>query len=314
MKQLYIMPAAMLALGACSNTNVETASKAPPSVTDIASYEYKANVVQDNVDVLPEWFTEMPEDDKAIYAVGTAITPDLQLSVDIAVMNAKSTLADRINGELRSQTKSFMSKIGTDANSSVLNEIETVTSNLIADVDVAGYRVKESEVVVNGTEYRMYVLLEYSSAEATKILMNRLKRDEYIKHVADTLVKEMEKSGTNFIMPFIEDGMPMKLSKVGQRNPYYRGGNVWWLNLNKRTYKYTTNVWGTAKQIKDKGGMVNKGESAIDVVLWKPFEVTDTYKRNTATNKKGDSYQKTAFYITFFKAVSYTHLTLPTKA
>ena len=71
MKQLYIMPAAMLALeSACSNTNVETASKAPPSVTDIASYEYKANVVQDNVDVLPEWFTEMPEDDKAIYAVG----------------------------------------------------------------------------------------------------------------------------------------------------------------------------------------------------------------------------------------------------
>jgi hypothetical protein len=45
--------------------------------------------------------------------------------------------------------------------------------------------------------------------------MNRLKRDEYIKHVADTLVKEMEKSGTNFIMPFIEDGMPVKLSKVG---------------------------------------------------------------------------------------------------
>ena len=41
-----------VALGACSNTNVETASKAHPSVTDIASYEYKANVVQDNVDVL----------------------------------------------------------------------------------------------------------------------------------------------------------------------------------------------------------------------------------------------------------------------
>ena len=73
--------------------------------------------------------------------------------------------SDRINGELRSQTKSFVSKIGTDANASVLNEIETVTKNLIADVDVAGYRVKESDVVVNGTQYRVYVLLEYSSAE-----------------------------------------------------------------------------------------------------------------------------------------------------
>ena len=80
------------------------------------------------------------------------------MSNDIAILLAKRTLADRINGELRSQTKSFMSKIGTDANSSVLNEIETVTSNLIADVDV-GLQGGESEVVVNGTEYRMYVLL-----------------------------------------------------------------------------------------------------------------------------------------------------------
>jgi hypothetical protein len=55
-----------------------------------------------------------------------------------------------------------------------------VTKNLIADVDVAGYRVKESDVVVNGTQYRVYVLLEYSSAEATKILMNRLKREKQL--------------------------------------------------------------------------------------------------------------------------------------
>ena len=105
-----------------------------------------------------------------------------------------STLADRINGELRSQTKSFVSKIGTDANASVLNEIETVTKNLIADVDVAGYRVKESDVVVNGTQYRVYVLLEYSSAEATKILMNRLKREKQLlaKIAATNAFKELD--------------------------------------------------------------------------------------------------------------------------
>ena len=71
------------------------------------------------------------------------LSPDLQLSNDIAILLAKRTLADRINGELRSQTKSFVSKIGTDANASVLNEIETVTKNLIADVDVAGLQVKD---------------------------------------------------------------------------------------------------------------------------------------------------------------------------
>ena len=189
------MPAAMLALGACSNTNVETASKAPPSVTDIASYEYKANVVQDNVDVLPEWFTERPEDDKAIYAVGTAITPDLQLSVDIAVMNAKSTLADRINGRVSSQAKTFISKIGSDeTDTSILSEVEKVTKNLVADVDVAGYKVAEQKIVSSGTQYRSFVLLEYSDVESQKILLNLLRNDRLLlnKISATNAYKELD--------------------------------------------------------------------------------------------------------------------------
>tara|TARA_E500000178_G_C16795192_1_gene649866 strand:- start:148 stop:786 length:639 start_codon:yes stop_codon:yes gene_type:complete len=175
------MPAALLALGACSNTNVDTASIAPPTVADVASYEYKANVVKDNVDVIPEWFTEMPSDDKAIYAVGTSVTPDLQLSVDMATMSAKTTLADRINGRVSSQAKSFISKIGSDeTDTAVLSEVEKVTKNLIADVDVAGYKVSESKIVSSGTQYRAFVLLEYSDLEAQKILLNRLRKDRML--------------------------------------------------------------------------------------------------------------------------------------
>ena len=181
MKQFYIMPAALLALGACSNTNGDTASIAPPTVADVASYEYKANVVKDNVDVIPEWFTEMPSDDKAIYAVGTSVTPDLQLSVDMATMSAKTTLADRINGRVSSQAKSFISKIGSDeTDTAVLSEVEKVTKNLIADVDVAGYKVSESKIVSSGTQYRAFVLLEYSDLEAQKILLNRLRKDRML--------------------------------------------------------------------------------------------------------------------------------------
>ena len=147
------------------------------------------------------------------------------------------------------------------------------------------------------------------------ITMNRLKRDEYIKHVADTLVKEMEKSGTNFIMPFIEDGMPIKLSKVGQKNPYYRGGNVWWLNLNKRCYKYKTNVWGTAKQIKDKGGEILEKEKskATQVYFYKPYDYETTAKRNSANHKKGDKKTASAVYMAFFWVYNMSQTTLANK-
>lgn len=173
---------ACLALGACSsNKVVETMNTIPPnSIADAEVYQYKTKAVTEQIEVMPDWFKKMPESDSAIYSTGTAATTDLQLSVDLAVLNAKTTLADRINGRVRSQTKSFVAKIGNEETASVLSEVEKATKNIIADVDVAGYKVSETEVVSNGPKYRAYVLLEYSDKEANKIIMNRLRKDRML--------------------------------------------------------------------------------------------------------------------------------------
>jgi len=174
---------AVALLGACSsNKVVETAMTVPPnSIVDTDTYVYKAKVVEEQIEIIPDWFKKMPESETAIYSTGTAATSDLQLSIDLAVLNAKTTLADRINGRVRSQTKSFVSKIGNEEiGSSVLSEVEKATKNIIADVDVAGYKVSETEIVSNGPKYRAYVLLEYSDKEANKIIMNRLRKDRML--------------------------------------------------------------------------------------------------------------------------------------
>ena len=170
------------ALGACSsNKVVETMNTIPPnSIADAEVYQYKTKAVTEQIEVMPDWFKKMPDSDTAIYSTGTAATTDLQLSVDLAVLNAKTTLADRINGRVRSQTKSFVAKIGNEETASVLSEVEKATKNIIADVDVAGYKVSETEVVSNGPKYRAYVLLEYSDKEANKIIMNRLRKDRML--------------------------------------------------------------------------------------------------------------------------------------
>ena len=115
------------------------------------------------------------------YTVGSASSPDLQLAVDMATLNAKYTLADRINGKLDAMMKTFTSKIGSDdIDSSVLSEVEKVSKNVIASVDVAGYNPVETEVFAAGTQYRAFVLLKYSDKEASKIIMNRLRKDRMI--------------------------------------------------------------------------------------------------------------------------------------
>ena len=162
-----------IGLSACQ-TNKESITANPQIV-------YQTNTVSQQVEQIPEWYLNIPSADDTIYSSGSARAPDLQLAVDIAIMNAKTTLADRINGKLDSMTKSFVAKIGsTDLDTSVLNEIEKTSKNVIASVDVAGYVVDKSDITQEGTQYRAYVLLAYNSEEATKIMMNRMKRDRMI--------------------------------------------------------------------------------------------------------------------------------------
>jgi len=172
-KLISSVVAIAIGLGACQ-TNKESITSNPQIV-------YQTNTVSQQVEQIPEWYLNIPSADDTIYSSGSAKAPDLQLAVDIAIMNAKTTLADRINGKLDSMTKSFVAKIGsTDLDTSVLNEIEKTSKNVIASVDVAGYVVDKSDITQEGTQYRAYVLLAYNSEEATKMMMNRMKRDRMI--------------------------------------------------------------------------------------------------------------------------------------
>ena len=182
-----------IGLSACQ-TNKESIMGRPEVV-------YKYSTVNQQIEKIPEWYLQIPSADDTIYSSGSAKAPDLQLAVDIAIMNAKTTLADRINGKLDSMTKSFVAKIGSDdLDTSVLTEIEKTSKNVIASVDVAGYVVDKSDITQEGTQYRAYVLLAYNSEEATKIMMNRMKRDRMIySRIRSTeawkeLEREVEKS------------------------------------------------------------------------------------------------------------------------
>ena len=159
----------------CQNPN-------PLAVVNTPMIKYKTEKVEAAVKQMPKWFTNLPTEPNKIYSVGASSSPDLQLSIDMATLNAKYTLADRINGKLDAMMKTFITRLGTDEDISAttMSEVEKVTKNVIASVDVAGYSPKEVAVFPNGTQFRAFVLLEYSDAEARKIIMNRMMKDKLV--------------------------------------------------------------------------------------------------------------------------------------
>ena len=182
--------ALMVGLGACAK------NPDPTKIVNTPMIKYKTEKVEAAVSNIPKWYKNLPKKDNSIFSVGSASSPDLQLSVDMATLNAKYTLADRINGKLDGMMKTFMTRLGTDEDISAttMSEVEKVTKNVIASVDVAGYSPKEVEVYPNGTQFRAFVLLEYSDAEARKVIMNRMMKDKlvYSKIKSTNAFKELK--------------------------------------------------------------------------------------------------------------------------
>ena len=98
------MVALAIGLGACQSGKND--------ITLQPVVAYKTEQVSKQITSIPDWYMNVPTDEEAIYSSGTARAPDMQLAVDIAIMKAKSVLADRINGKLYSMTKTFVAKIG----------------------------------------------------------------------------------------------------------------------------------------------------------------------------------------------------------
>ena len=182
--------ALLVGLGACAK------NPSPLGVINTPMIKYKTEKVVAATSNIPKWFKSLPKQDNSIFSVGSASSPDLQLSVDMATLNAKYTLADRLNGKLDAMMKTFITRLGTDEDISAttMSEVEKVTKNVIASVDVAGYSPKEVEVFPSGTQFRAFVLLEYSDKEARKIIMNRMMKDRlvYSKIKSTNAFKELQ--------------------------------------------------------------------------------------------------------------------------
>ena len=157
-----------------------TACSGPQTITQ-KIYEEKVAVVEKQIDETPKWMLNLPTSEDTFYSAGTAVSSDMQMAIDKSTINAKRTLADRIGGELSSQMKMFVMESGHQGESDVIMlNVEQVTKNIIAEVNVAGYIPEEIKVVPQGTGFRVFALLKYPVGEANRIMMMQIKKNNVL--------------------------------------------------------------------------------------------------------------------------------------
>jgi hypothetical protein len=117
-----------------------------------------------------KFFDKKDNDKQCIYGVATAVSPDLQLSIEKAKMMAKSELADIIKGEMNKESKQFIKELGKTETKTVVTEVETAIVNVITDTPVRGYEIFAQDVTLtkNGY-YRTWIGMRLPLGEFNKM-------------------------------------------------------------------------------------------------------------------------------------------------
>ena len=151
------------------------------------------------VDETPGWYVDPIKDRKCkgcLFGVGTAVSPDLQLSKDKARLIAKAELADVIKGEMNAKAKLYITELGRNQNMDTVTEVESTIVNVISQTKVRGYELWKQEITLtkNGM-YRTFIGLKLPVGDANKLYEYAIEEvaDAFnVKQKADKAFSEVE--------------------------------------------------------------------------------------------------------------------------
>ena len=161
---------AIVGLSACSSMNSTYKIKSEKGNTvDKVPAWYMADINESKA-CDTSWLTSEDNDKQCIYGVATAVSPDLQLSIEKAKMMAKSELADIIKGEMNKESKQFIKELGKTETKTVVTEVETIVVNIISDTPVRGYEIFAKDVTITKDKYyRVWIGLRLPMGEYNKM-------------------------------------------------------------------------------------------------------------------------------------------------
>jgi hypothetical protein len=170
MKRFIFLALVASLLAACSS--------APSNPYEKRAYEEqerKEKLVERAIDKAPNWMTKLPESKGAVYANGTATSPDFAMADEKAKVIAFGKVCMAAGGEVDKQSRVFRSDIGeTSAENS-----EMAIRAMCRKVDVTGAEIVEIKRVSEGSRFRSYVLVALPMGEAN--ILRREKVDEKIR-------------------------------------------------------------------------------------------------------------------------------------
>ena len=150
-------------LGACANRMV----KLPIETTD--AKEVPAWYLQHADTGTQGWLWNK---EGMFYAVGSDVSPDMEMSHKKALIKAKAKIVDRVVGEVNNKTTYKLDETGNAERTIGRVEAQDLIVNIIADTSLRTYAVDKKLTVFNPeiNNYRSFILVKISKTDVDAIL------------------------------------------------------------------------------------------------------------------------------------------------
>ena len=170
MKRVLFVSMLVSLLAACSSTPSD-----PYSRRAAEEQERKEKLVDRAIDKAPKWMTELPKSTGAVYANGTASSPDMAMADEKAKVIAFGKICMAAGGEVDKQSRVFRQDVGDNS----AENSEMAIRSMCRKVDVTGAEIAEVKRISEGSKFRTYVLVALPMGDAN--ILRKTKVDEAIR-------------------------------------------------------------------------------------------------------------------------------------
>ena len=160
MKKILLATAVAVGLVGCAGTsNDRYERKADAERERMTAYNERA------VSEAPKWMTKLPESKDAVYANGTATSPDMSMAADKAKLVAYGKVCMAAGGTVDQRNTMFR----TDTNDASVEKSELAIRGMCRAVDISGVEIAEVKTIAEGNRFRTYVLVALPTGDANAI-------------------------------------------------------------------------------------------------------------------------------------------------
>lgn len=167
MKRLLLVLPLVAALTACGTTSSDRFDRRVER-----DQERRDKAAVQAIKKAPDWMTEVPRSNNAVYANGTAVSQDMGMATHKAKLMAYGKICMAAGGRVNQSSRMFL----MDSEAATAEQSELAIQSLCPNVDISGVETVDMKQISENGRYRSYVLMALPTGSANQVQSDRDRR------------------------------------------------------------------------------------------------------------------------------------------